>query len=51
MTVLLNVVEYRASILQGLIFSIGGIDATLADAAFRGLQKYCSSGRNASRPY
>ena len=41
---LLSVTAYRAGILQGLVFSIGGIDGSLAEAAGAALLENCRTG-------
>ena len=41
---LLAVDAYRGPILQGLVFSMGGVDTPLADAVASALQQHCVTG-------
>lgn len=45
MAQLLSVSWYRTDIMRGLVFSIGGVDGSLADAAAAVLQRHCTAGR------
>lgn len=41
---LLSIAEYRRAILKGLIYSIGGVDSSLANAASSLLQQHSATG-------
>jgi hypothetical protein len=36
---------YRDAVLQGLVFSVGGVDAALGEAAGAAIIQHCDSGR------